>query len=64
MLVGEVRCAIAGFGSSWKLSGGSMWSSAVTNVSKKRQVRRAISRSACVSAAETGGSVGLAATAG
>ena len=33
-------------GSSWKLSGGSMLSPAVTNVSKNRQVRRAISRSA------------------
>ena len=32
-------------GSSWKLSGGRWLSSAVTKVSKKRQVRRAISRS-------------------
>ena len=39
MLVGEVRCATTGFGSSWKLSGGSAWSSGATNVSKKRQVR-------------------------
>ena len=56
MLVGDVRCATAGFGSSWKLSGGSMLSSAVTNVSKKPQVRRAISRSAWASSAEIGGS--------
>jgi hypothetical protein len=41
MLVGDVRWATTGFGASWKLSGGSMWSSGVTNVSKKRQVRRA-----------------------
>ena len=45
ILVGDVRWATTGFGSSWKLSGGSMLSAAVTNVSKKRQVRRAISRS-------------------
>ena len=45
-LVGEVRWASAGTGSSWKLSGGSMLSAAVTKVSKNRQVRRAISRSA------------------
>ena len=51
--MGEVRCATAGFGSSWKLSGGNMWSAAVTKVSKKRQVRRAIRRSARASAAET-----------
>ena len=42
-----------GAGSSWKLSGGSMWSAAVTKVSKNRQVRRAISRSAWASAADT-----------
>jgi len=41
-----------GFGSSWKLSGGSAWSSALTNVEKKRQVRRAISLSARASAAD------------
>ena len=52
-LVGEVRCASAGTGSSWKLSGGSMWSAAVTKVSKNRQVRRAISRRACASASDT-----------
>ena len=45
-MVGEVRCATTGAGSSWKLSGGSMWSSGVTKVSKKRQVRRAVSRKA------------------
>ncbi len=51
MLVGEVRCAITARGSSWKLSGGRWLSSAVTKVSKKRQVRRAISRSSrCCSA--------------
>ena len=44
MLVGEVRCATTGLGSSWKLSGGSMWSAAVTKVSKYRQVRRATRR--------------------
>ena len=52
-LVGEVRWASAGAGSSWKLSGGSMWSAAVTKVSKNRQVRRAISRRAWASAADT-----------
>ncbi len=53
ILVGEVRWASAGTGSSWKLSGGSMWSAAVTKVSKNRQVRRAISRRAWASAADT-----------
>ena len=37
MLVGEVRIATTGSGSSWKLSGASQWVSAVTNRSKKRQ---------------------------
>src|SRR5256886_7910673 len=45
MLVGEVRAATEGAGSSWKLSGGSQFSSAVTKVSKKCQVLRAIRRS-------------------
>src|SRR6266487_3853113 len=45
MLVGEVRAATAGVGSSWKLSGGSQFSSAVTKVSKKCQVLRAMRRS-------------------
>src|SRR5207237_9780365 len=45
MLVGEVRAATAVAGSSWKLSGGSQFSSAVTKVSKKCQVLRAIRRS-------------------
>src|SRR5205814_6212495 len=45
MLVGEVRAARAGPGSSWKLSGGSQFSSAVTKVSKKCQVLRAMRRS-------------------
>src|SRR5205807_7444904 len=45
MLVGEVRAATVGVGSSWKLSGGSQFSSAVTKVSKKCQVLRAMRRS-------------------
>ena len=32
MLVGDVRCAIVGPGSSWKLSGGSQWSSVADEV--------------------------------
>ena len=52
MLVGEVRCATTGFGSSWKLSGGSMLSAGVTKVSKKRQVRRAIRRRSRVSGSD------------
>ena len=44
MLVGEVRRATTGSGVSWKLSGGSLFDAAVTKVSKKRQVRRAIRR--------------------
>ena len=58
---GRARCSSAtsgaprpASGSSWKLSGGSMWSSAVTKVSKKRQVRRATPRSARASAAPIG----------
>src|SRR3546814_2656000 len=53
MLVGEVRCAMTGFGSSWKLSGGSMLSVGVTNVSKKRQVRRAMRRKSRASGSDT-----------
>src|SRR4029453_1277725 len=45
MLVGEVRPGPAGAGSAWKLSGGSQFSSGVTNVSKKCHVLRAIRRS-------------------
>src|SRR6185369_7418006 len=45
MLVGEVRLATTPRGSSWKLSGGRWLCSAVTKVSKKRQVRRATRRS-------------------
>src|SRR5579862_8773719 len=41
MLVGEVRWAITPTGCSWKLSGGSQWSSAPTKVSKNAQVLRA-----------------------
>ena len=44
MLVGDVRCARTGFGSSWKLSGGRKWSSGPTNASKNRHVRRAVER--------------------
>src|SRR4030095_8491341 len=47
MLVGEVRAATVGVGSSWKLSGGSQFSSAVTKVSKKCQVLRAVRRRNC-----------------
>src|SRR3990167_2261272 len=43
---------MTGFGSSWKLSGGSMLSASVTKVSKKRQVRRAISRNDFISTAD------------
>ena len=53
MFVGDVRCATTGVGSSWKLSGGSPWSSGRTKVSKNRQVRRAVSRSAPTSAGES-----------
>ena len=51
MFVGDVRCATTGAGSSWKLSGGRPWSSGATKVSKNRQVRRAIRRTARTSAA-------------
>src|SRR5947207_2540507 len=44
MLVGEVRKATTGTGSSWKLSGGSQCSCSVTKVSKKRHVLRAVCR--------------------
>ena len=53
MLVGDVRCATTGLGSSWKLSGGSALSSAPTNASKNRQVRRPIRRRAATSSAES-----------
>ena len=53
MLVGDVRWATTGCGSSWKLSGGSQWSSGPTNLSKNRHVRRAIRRSAMASAADS-----------
>ena len=53
MLVGDVRCATTGAGSSWKLSGGSQLSAGVTKVSKYRHVRRAVRRSARASASET-----------
>jgi len=45
MLVGELLCATTGCGSSWKLSGGSQFSVAVTNAVKNRHVRRAMRRS-------------------
>jgi hypothetical protein len=44
MFVGDVRCAILGAASSWKLSGGNQWSSGPTNVSKNLQVLRAVLR--------------------
>src|SRR5678815_1771838 len=44
MLVGEVRCATTAAGCSWKLSGGSQWSSAPTKVSKNAQVLREMAR--------------------
>ena len=59
MFVGEVRWATTGLGSSWKLSGGRKCSSAVTNVSKKRQVRREASRRDRTFAADSSGSVPL-----
>src|SRR4051812_619400 len=49
MLVGDVRWATTGAGSSWKLSGGSQLSDAPTNVSKKSHVRRAVRRSDSIS---------------
>src|SRR5579862_4931801 len=55
MLVGDVRWATTGRGSSWKLSGGSIRSSAVTKVSKYRQVRRATNLNARASAGDTAG---------
>ena len=58
MLVGEVRCAIRGSGSSWKLSGGRCSWSAVTNVSKKPQVRRATNRSSARSPLSASSSTG------
>ena len=61
MFVGEVREAMTGTGSSWKLSGGSQFSWAVTKVSKKRQVLRAAFRrktNCSVCNAGTGGSKG------
>ncbi len=53
MFVGDVRCSTTGLGSSWKLSGGSPWSSGPTKASKNPQVRRAVRRSACASVAES-----------
>ena len=44
MFVGDVRGATMGAGVSWKLSGGSQFSPALTNVSKKRHVWRAVLR--------------------
>ena len=54
VLVGEVRWATRPSGISWKLSGGSQWSSSPTNVSKKCQVLRAIRRRARRSASVRG----------
>src|SRR6185437_13835420 len=53
MLVGEVRWARTGFGSSWKLSGGRKVSSGPTKASKNRQVRRAVERRTVRSAGES-----------
>ena len=53
MFVGEVRCATTGSGSSWKLSGGRLWSSGPTKVSKYRQVLRAARRSASTSVVDS-----------
>ena len=44
MLVGEVRCATFGSGTSWKLSGGRPWSSTPMKVSNHPQVLRATAR--------------------
>ena len=52
MLVGDVRRASTGSGSSWKLSGGRPPSSGFTNVSKKRHVRRATSRAVRICSGE------------
>ena len=52
MLVGEVRFATTAFGTSWKLSGGNMFCSAVTKVSKKLQVWRAMMRRRCRSSTD------------
>ena len=54
MLVGDVRCARTGFGSSWKLSGGRKWSSGPTNASKNRHVRRAVERRRVTSSGASG----------
>src|SRR3954462_9834132 len=53
MLVGDVRWATTGAGSSWKLSGGSQLSAAPTNVSKNSHVRRAVRRSDSISAGDS-----------
>src|SRR5689334_12228882 len=56
MLVGDVREATSGEGSSWKLSGGSQFSLSLTKVSKKCQVLRAARRknASCSPVNETG----------
>src|SRR4026209_1961549 len=60
MLVGEVRCATTAAGCSWKLSGGSQWSSGPTKVSKNAQVLREITRRkrVCSGARGAGGGAG------
>src|SRR5436309_13206130 len=55
MLVGDVRWARTGFGSSWKLSGGSPPSAGPRKASKNRQVRRAVARRVLVSCADRSG---------
>src|SRR5690606_37937057 len=52
--------ARTGLGVSWKLSGGNIWSLSVTKVSKKRQVRRAVSRNDATVDAETRSSAACA----
>ena len=47
MLVGDVRSARTGSGSSWKLSGASQCVSSVTNFSKYIQCSFAYLRAAC-----------------
>src|SRR3972149_5147535 len=53
MLLGEVRRASAAAGLSWKLSGGSQWSSGPTKVSKKAQVLRETRRRNAVCSGES-----------
>ena len=56
MLVGDVRCATTGAGSSWKLSGGRDGRPTPTKVSKKCHVRRAVSAQDVVVSSSVSGS--------